>query len=168
VLNQIEAHIRGEKSAAAAAAAANAAAADAVATAKRNKTKPAGQDQLKPAKKPKNPGPKPNPTGNQHHHARVNCYKKNDERFNAEGYMARKDWDTFNDRPADEEEETRDTILKAEINSLFDAIVYGAHEPRSSSAESTVAGEVAAAAYWCVHKKGQGGRDSNSCVECVT
>jgi ApbE superfamily uncharacterized protein (UPF0280 family) len=61
VLNQIEAHIRGEKSAdaaaaAAAAAAANAAAADAVATAKRNKTKPAGQDQLKPAKKPKNPG----------------------------------------------------------------------------------------------------------------
>ena len=62
-------------------------------------------------------------------------------------FMARKDWDTFNDRPADEEEETRDTILKAEINSLFDALVYGAHEPRSSSAESTVAGEVAAAAY---------------------
>jgi len=56
-------------------------------------------------------------------------------------FMDRQDWDTFNDRPADEEEETRETILKDEINSMFDALVYGAHEPKrdSSSSESTVA-----------------------------
>ena len=55
-------------------------------------------------------------------------------------FMDRGDWDTFNDRPTDEEEETRETILKDEINSMFDALVYGAHEPKreSSSSESTV------------------------------
>jgi hypothetical protein len=47
-------------------------------------------------------------------------------------FMERMDWDTFNDRPtADDEEETRETILKDEIDSLFDALVYGAYEPES-------------------------------------
>lgn len=57
-------------------------------------------------------------------------------------FMDRGDWDTFNDRPTDEEEETRETILKDEINSMFDALVYGAYEPKreSSSSESTVPG----------------------------
>jgi hypothetical protein len=66
------------------------------------------------------------------------------EKYGAD-FMERRDWDTFNDRPSGNEGETRDTILKDEINSLFDALVYGAHEPSSSSSESTVPG--AAAAY---------------------
>ena len=65
------------------------------------------------------------------------------EKYGA-NYMERRDWDTFNDRPSDEEQETQDTILKSEINSLFDALVYGTHEPQSSSSVSTVAGEAAA------------------------
>jgi hypothetical protein len=62
-------------------------------------------------------------------------------------FMERGDWDTFNDRPSDNEDETRETILKDEIASMFDALVYGAFEPNresSSSSESTV---VAGAAY---------------------
>jgi hypothetical protein len=51
-----------------------------------------------------------------------------------EKFMERKDWDTFSDRPADKDaEETRETILQDEINSLFDALVYGAHEPQKES-----------------------------------
>jgi hypothetical protein len=51
-----------------------------------------------------------------------------------EKFMERKDWDTFSDRPTDKDaEETRDTILQDEINSMFDALVYGAHEPPKES-----------------------------------
>ncbi len=52
-------------------------------------------------------------------------------------FMERRDWDTFNDRPSADEDECSDTILKNEINSMFDALVYGCFEP--STSESTVA-----------------------------
>jgi hypothetical protein len=62
-----------------------------------------------------------------------------------EKFKERRDWDTFNDRPSADEDETVETILKAEINSLFDALVYGSFEPQrdSSSSESTIVGSAA-------------------------
>jgi hypothetical protein len=53
-----------------------------------------------------------------------------------EKFMERKDWDTFNDRPSADEDESFETAIRDEINSMFDALVYGSHESEAGAVSS--------------------------------
>jgi hypothetical protein len=47
-----------------------------------------------------------------------------------ENFMDRKDWNTFNDRP-DSDDGSFESAMRDEINSMFDALVYGSYEPEA-------------------------------------
>ena len=54
-----------------------------------------------------------------------------------EKFMDRRDWNTFNDRPDSDDDGTFDSAMRDEINSMFDALVYGSHEPEAPEGEGS-------------------------------